>query len=262
MKKGNDGNRRVENGRLAYYQESTSAQFWDKVWAGYLRPTFYEPYLSGYLHYFEVPFKQFLPKNGLILEAGCGTAQWVVALRALGYRCVGLDYAVNSLQKVPQIVGPLLLAVGDLTALGLANVSFDAIISLGVVEHSQAGPQLFIDEMWRILKPGGKLLISVPHFHALRLWRAKHGAYRDNVNGLDFYQYAFTRQEFCAILENTGFKIVDISSYEHRKGIRQELKWIQASGPFLSRVFQKLSDYLPYVRKNLGHMLLVVVEKP
>jgi hypothetical protein len=82
------------------------------------------------------------------------------------------------------------------------------------------------------------------------------------VEGLGFYQYAFTREEFCSILETAGFKIIAVSCYSHRKGIRQELKWIQASGPFLSRVFQKLSDYIPYVRNHFGHMLLVIAEKP
>jgi len=62
-------------------------------------------------------------------------------------------------------------------------------------------------------------------------------------------------------LETAGFNIVDVYPYEHRKGIRQELKWIQASGSFLSRVFQKMSDYLPYAREHLGHMLLVIAEK-
>jgi SAM-dependent methyltransferase len=130
-----------------------------------------------------------------------------------------------------------------------------------VVEHRRAGPEPMLAEMRRVLKPGGNLLISVPYFNALRLWRAKHGAYRGDPSGLDFYQQAFTQTEFTDILAKAGFKTLEIFSYDHRKCLRQELPWVTAFGPQLSRIFQKLSDYLPYVNSRLGHMLLVSAQK-
>ena len=75
MKTGNDGNRRLENGRLANYQDASTPQHWDEWWESYPNPKFYEPYRSGYVNYFGSPFKRYLPKNGLILEAGCTTGR-------------------------------------------------------------------------------------------------------------------------------------------------------------------------------------------
>jgi SAM-dependent methyltransferase len=255
-----DGNRRVVNGRLVYYSQKTDPTFWDEHWFKELSPQFFAPYQQGFLEYFEKPFLRHLPPNGLVLEAGCGTGQWVIALRARGYHCLGTDYAVESLRQANKIAAAPTFG-GDITNLGMASASCDAIISLGVVEHRQSGPEPFLREMTRVLKIGGKLLISVPSFHALRQWRARHGAYQDNVNGLDFYQQAFTREEFSAILEQTGYKILDAFTYDHRKSIRQEIGWVTKSGPFLSRVFQKVSDYLPYVNSQLGHMLMLIAEK-
>jgi SAM-dependent methyltransferase len=212
------------------------------------------------MDYFEIPFTRHLNKNNIILEAGCGTGLWVIALRQRGYTCIGADYALQTLKYSKKILDVPYLN-GDITALGLAGEACDAIISLGVVEHRREGPEIFITEMHRILKPGGKLLISVPCFNPLRIWRANHGAYQDSVSDLEFYQQAFTKMEFSEILTANGFKILEYFPYSHRKCLRQELSWITRFGPFMSRLFQKLSDYIPYINSQLGHMLLVVAQK-
>jgi SAM-dependent methyltransferase len=260
-KSNRDGNRQIENGRLVYYHQIANQGYWETIWEKVLTSEYYKPFQAGKLYEFDKPFKRHLPKDGLILEAGCGTAQWVIALETLGYDCIGLDYAVDALRKARQMMGPLSLISGDLTSLGLVDDSFDAIISIGVVEHRREGPKVFLDEMHRVLKPGGVMLISVPYFNPLRLWRAARGAYQDEVNNLDFYQYAFTRQEFCAILEDAGYEIETTHSYAHQHSLSQELHWLKTIHPFLRRVLLKLSDFIPYVNSELGHMLMVVARK-
>ena len=256
----NDGNRRIEQGRLVYYSQKADSAYWDSHWQDNLDSNFYNRYLRGFLDYFEIPFTRHLDRNGVTLEAGCGTGQWVIALRQRGYNCIGIDYATRTLNHAKKISDAPYLC-GDIMALGLGNGTCDSVISLGVVEHRQAGPEPFIIEMNRILKPGGKLLISIPYFNQLRLWRAQHGAYQDAIANLHFYQQAFTKEEFKKILTDAGFKILEYYPYEHRKCLRQELPWITRIGSFTSRVLQKLSDYIPYVNSQLGHMLLVVAEK-
>ena len=255
-----DGNRRLEGKRLIYYSNKPDSAFWEDQWQIKFTEKYYAPFRNGHLGLLNNPFLNHLPKNGLILEAGCGTGQWVVALRARGYNCIGLDYAINSLINATTIV-PAPYIGGDVLNLCLANDCVDAIISLGVVEHRWAGPEPFLFEMRRILKNKGKLLISVPFFNSLRLWRAQHGAYNDNPAGLDFYQQAFTDEEFFSILKNTGYKVISHYSYDHRKCLRQELNIISKFGNQFSRIFQKCSDYIPYINTHLGHMLLVVAEK-
>jgi SAM-dependent methyltransferase len=255
-----DGNRRVENERLIYYFKNVDDQHWESLWEKTVKPNYFVPYQKGYLWLLEKVFTKHLPKNGLILEAGCGTSQWVIALRARGYNCIGVDYAMQALQRTSKIC-PITVFGGDLLQLGLAKESVDAIISLGVVEHRQTGPEPFLEEMSRVLKPGGLLLISVPYFHPLRRWRAAHGAYRDNVDGLGFYQQAFTFEEFSQIVVSHGYDIIDWTTYEHRQGLRQELPWMTKIGTIPSRILFKLTDYLPYIRKNLGHMLMLVGQK-
>ncbi len=261
MKKNLDGNRILENGRLVYYYKSANQEYWEDVWFKEMTPEYYQSYLEGKLAYFDPIFKRHLTKDGSILEAGCGTAQLVTALRVNNYNCFGLDYAFKAMQKANQMVGGLRLVCGDITALGLASDAFDAIISIGVVEHRRSGPDVFLQEMRRILKPNGMLLISVPYFNDLRRWRANRGAYQDDVTGLDFYQYAFTREEFCNILKANGYEIEAVYSYAHQNSLSQELHWLKKIPAFLNKFIMRISKYVPYVNSDWGHMLMVAARK-
>ena len=261
QKTNQDGNRCIENGRLVYYYKKADQDFWEDVWEQNWKSDYYKPFLSGYLSYFRKIFTRHLPRSGRILEAGCGTAQWVVALEANGYNCVGLDYAFDALRASRQVVDDLKLIAGDLTALGISNEAFDAIISIGVVEHRRDGPDEFLSEMHRILKPDGMMLISVPYFNPLRKWRARRGAYQDDVGDLDFYQYAFSREEFCSILEAAGFHVEVTYAYAHKHALSQELKWLKKIHPFLRKNILRVSKYTPYVNSELGHMLMAAACK-
>lgn len=254
-------NRRVENGRLVYYNKKADVKFWDDVWSRDMDREYYRPFQAGHLYTFEKMFSRHLPRKGRILEAGCGTAQLVVALNARGYDCVGLDFAVQTLIKVNQLAGPLNLVSSDLTALGIRDGAFDAIISIGVVEHRRGGPEPFLREKFRILNAGGVLLISVPYFNDLRLWRAKRGAYQGEYNEDDFYQYAFMRREFVDILERAGFQVETTYSYAHQNTLTQELNWLNRIPAFLKKLVLRVSKYVPYINSELGHMLMVVARK-
>lgn len=256
-----DGNRRVEKNRLIYYKQTADVHFWEDVWEKESSPEAYRHFQAGALFAFEKMFMRHLPRNGRILEAGCGVSHIVVALQARGFDCFGLDYTLRALRRARTAVHSLRLACGDITALGLANDSFSAIISIGVVEHRRAGPEPFLVEMRRVLKPDGVMLISVPYFNPLRRWRAWRGAYQDDVSGLEFYQQAFTKEEFCFYLQSAGFEIETTYTYAHQNTLNQELYWLKKIPASLRNILLRISKHIPYVNSRLGHMLMVIARK-
>lgn len=63
----------VENERLAYYMSTADASFWDSHWKTHFDPMIYDWADTGpHLGHFEEPFVKYLPKEGCVLEAGCG----------------------------------------------------------------------------------------------------------------------------------------------------------------------------------------------
>ena len=99
-------------------------------------------------------YTPWLPREGLILEAGCGLGGPVIALRAAGYRnVVGMDYAHNALQAARRHTPGLPLFTGDLHAIPCAAASIGAYLSFGVLEHFEQGMGPGLAEARRVLRP-------------------------------------------------------------------------------------------------------------
>ena len=99
-------------------------------------------------------------KDARILDVGAGEGALVERYRERGYDVVGIDSAYES-QHVKR---------GDILALPFEDEGFDVLFCLDVLEHLELLEQASaLDEIRRVLKPGGLLLMSVPnlaHFHS------------------------------------------------------------------------------------------------
>lgn len=256
--------RRAEGDRLAFYNVAADSRFWTEHWKTGPTGYSYVEAEKGQLGSFELPFTKYLPRSGRILESGCGMGQYVVALRARGYECEGLDWAEETVTYVRSAVPSVPIRVGDATAIQEPDGAFAGYISLGVVEHRAAGPGPFLREAHRVLADDGVMMISVPHFHALRKLKASCGLYgNDNVEGLSFYQYAFTLSEFTSILQSSGFEVVETFSYDGFKGVKDEIRLLRRMllwrgvGWRLATALRKWR----WAERNLGHMALFACRK-
>ena len=258
---------RNEGGRIAYYRIHSleGSRLWDNIWKNDHSDLglFYRRYLNGYLGYGQLRhiFLKYLPRSGKILEAGCGRGQYVVALRARGYNCFGVDFADKTIAKAKSYLPDVPLVVGDMLRLNLKDESIDAYVSLGVMEHFLDGPQRAIEEAYRVLKKNGIMLVSVPQaFHWRRL-----NAHSENTplpDNASFYQYAFPSEEFRKFLEESGFLITAEYGYSLSYAFRLR-----------SKLFRKLLIYFPKLEwmdiildrlqfgKDISRMLIYVAKK-
>lgn len=98
---------------------------------------------------------------GRILDLGCGAGTYVRFLTGLGHWVVGLDYSLPSLSRATAAdsrrAGQYL--AGEAYALPFENGQFDLVVSLGVLQ-AIAHPERALDEMTRVLRPTGLLVIE------------------------------------------------------------------------------------------------------
>jgi SAM-dependent methyltransferase len=110
--------------------------------------------------------------DGVLLDVGCSERPYAQVFAPYVTRYVGLDYPPALLDKQPELWQILDRAkrsvdiFGDGRALPFADASFDTVLSTEVLEHVLA-PQEVVDEMARVLKPGGRLLVTVPFIQPL-----------------------------------------------------------------------------------------------
>ena len=59
IKKSNrDSNRRIENGRMIYYQQTASQGFWEDIWSRNVPPDYYKSFQAGKLYDYEKMYKR------------------------------------------------------------------------------------------------------------------------------------------------------------------------------------------------------------
>jgi SAM-dependent methyltransferase len=261
------GKRRLkiwEEGRIVYYCNEADANFWDDHWDNLITKDYYRKYEEGGLDEYSDFFEKYLRKEDKILEAGCGTAQYVVALRSRGFKRIeGIDWGDQTIRRVKAIYPNLPVKIGDATKVDAGMNYYDGYISLGVVEHREEGPEPFLNEAHRILKPEGYAFISVPYINTLRKIKRRLGLFHKvNITNMAFYQYAYQKSEFQNILERTGFEVIETHGISGAFGIRDEF-------PDLFQILDRLPGSWRinrYLKKfdrlnNWGHMILFVCRK-
>ena len=111
---------------------------------------------------------KYMPKDGVVLEAGCGLARYVEFLSRRGFNVVGVELSQDTVDAVRALVPHLDIRQGDVSELDFENDSISGIISLGVVEHFVIGPEKPLREMFRVLNPGAYAVVTVPSFNHIR----------------------------------------------------------------------------------------------
>ena len=255
--------RTTMNGRLAFYSEAADAAFWAHHWEGKASIESFKNAIAGQLLAMDKPFLKWLPKDGKIIEAGCGTGWYVVALKERGYDVEGVDYAEETVSGLKELFPDLDFKAGDVTDLKVPEGYYSGYISLGVIEHREAGPEPFLEEASRVLEKDGIALISVPYFHPLRKLKAALNLYKRPTEDLHFYQYAFTKKEFTELVTKHGFEIVDTFNFHPIEGFLEEIPGvttIMGWRPlhwFLARAIGRT----PFVRRFFGHMIMLVARR-
>jgi SAM-dependent methyltransferase len=116
-----------------------------------------------------------LKQEGLkrVLDLGCGAGRHIVYLSQTGFTVTGLDSAESGLIESGSWLAReglnTRLVQGEMSELPFFDHTFEAVISLYVVHHCLfARMKRTIEEIWRILAPGGLALLAFPSRYGSR----------------------------------------------------------------------------------------------
>ena len=156
-----------------------------------------------------------------VLDIGCGSS---VIIQSLNH-AIGMDVSMGKLRFVSRTGTPL--ARGSAFALPFKDSSFDCVISSQVIEHIIYDESLF-SEMWRVLTPGGTLIIGTPDY-ATRGWRIIEPIYGHLIPGgyRDEHITHYTQESLSQILAQHGFE-AEVTDYI--VGSELVMRWRKSGG--------------------------------
>jgi len=120
----------------------------------------YPSQLSAYL------FSRFKMKQGnKVLDVGCGRGDFSKGFKDLGMEVFGIDYEKSNSEMLKEIKVKVINFENN--PFPFDSETFDFVFSKSVIEHLWT-PDNFIRETYRVLKPGGKIIIMTPDWQSQR----------------------------------------------------------------------------------------------
>jgi SAM-dependent methyltransferase len=125
-----------------------------------------------------------------VLEAMCGSGSTAQYLLSKGAHLSGLDISPALMRTFSEKWPAATAICGSILDTGLASDSFDAIFVVGGLHHVQPHLDPAIDEIYRILRPGGYFCFAEPHARSVpdavrRLWYKVDRLFERNEEAID-----------------------------------------------------------------------------
>ena len=170
-------------------------------------------------------------KPGKILDIGCGNCRNLLPFA--GFRCYGIDFSDEMLKQATKFCKQngikVTLKHAEASKLPFTSQSFDYCLSIALLHHLEAEKQkAALFEMFRVLKPRGKALITVwnklqPRF----IFKPKDLYIPWKVNGKSYkrYYHLFTYWELKKLLKECCLEILYNSGIFGRNLIFVAQKW-------------------------------------
>jgi len=167
---------------------------------------------------YTLPLVRTLPGKISTLEVGSGSGRLSCFLASHGYHTTCLDYSPNALRvaknnyRLTKNEGNFIMA--DAERLPFSDSSFDAVLSTGLLEHF-ADPQPVVNEMARVLKPGGLFISDIVPEKLLALYQSVYRlqvlllriAFRLKRRRLELmYERKLSKQDIQSLLESAGLQ--------------------------------------------------------
>jgi ubiquinone/menaquinone biosynthesis C-methylase UbiE len=139
-----------------------------------------------------------------VLDVGCGSSRILGAIPGM----IGLDIQLHKLRYSRRYGNELVH--GSIFELPFADASFDCVICSEVIEHIPAQEKPF-DELTRVLKIGGRLVLGTPDYDRWR-WRALEWIYgRVSPGGYaEEHITHYSRANLGTYLQGKGFEIESV----------------------------------------------------
>ncbi len=157
-----------------------------------------------------------------VLDVGCGEGRFAAALAGAGASVLAADIAAEPLRRAgAALAGVSVHLLPDESDWDLPDSGFDVVWAGEVIEHV-ADTAGWLSEVRRVLRPGGRLLISTPllgraELLAAALWRR---AFAERFEPRSDHLHHYDSATLAGLIDGFGFERLDVHVAGRRPGRR------------------------------------------
>lgn len=143
---------------------------------------------------------------GSALDAACGTGRYSLILKNLGYNVTGIDFSPEMLEVAKKQIKDVRFIESDLSKIPLKSESFGLVLcGLGLNQIKDIGKP--IKEFARVVKPGGRIIIS--SIHPVLIALGSHAEFPDKKGNLGYIKdTAHWPSEYIHAFNQSGLRII------------------------------------------------------
>lgn len=153
-----------------------------------------------------------LDQASAVVDLGCGTGELLSLVNMKVQKCIGVDSSPKMLElakgRFANTEGDYGFRLGEIEHLPLKEKEVDLAV-INMVLHHIAVPSQVIHEAWRVLEPGGLLLIADLAKHTSKSVKKRFGG----------SWMGFEREEIEKWLTDAGFEVNSVNTYEVRMNL-------------------------------------------
>jgi len=160
-----------------------------------------------------------------ILDVGCGVGSLLDMLKNVSHSQIGIEpcnpYLESLSKRGYEVYSNLFEAINN------NNGNIDYAFSIQVIEHVD-NPKEFLKEIKRLIRPGGKLLISTPNRDDILM-----NLLKDEFSPFFYrtqHRWYFDKNSLTVCAKHAGFK-VDYVKFVHRYGMSNTFAWLRDKKP-------------------------------
>jgi ubiquinone/menaquinone biosynthesis C-methylase UbiE len=204
-----------------------------------------------------------MPVGTRVLEAGCGLGQWAFLIAEQGHKVIGIDIAKRAIGVAEDYAAKKGIKncrfyCADLRAIPLKDKYFDYIFSFGVIEHFKNSGEI-LSEFFRVLKPGGRVFISVPNIYSF------HTVTRPLSQILGIWKFGYERSyspnSLKRLIRSFGFEICENGIIPGEELFGSWPNYLPLIGKFLYNFLRKVSLFIEKKQDKIGFWSYVIARK-
>jgi SAM-dependent methyltransferase len=183
-----------------------------------------------------------------ILEIGCGTGVFTAELAVTAANITATDISAELLEKAQKRVPNVSFQIADAEGMPFAADVFDGIVGSSILHHLNL--EAALKEIYRVLKPGGRLAFAEPNMLNPQVMLQKNIPALKRRLGDTPHETAFFRGRLAHTLRENGFTEVQVEPFDflHPATPALLIPLVQRAGSFL--------EGMPLCREIAGSLII------